>query len=560
MGEHGDPNDPLQPIRLVGVRNGVFSGQVVVSSDKAIKDLRVKAGGLNHADGKHEIPAANVQVRYPRLDGGYRYKVWFDGIETTAPKMIPVRRGTDGAVQPIFVTVKVPRDAKAGKYVGQLEVSTDELDAFKVPVHLSVADWTLPDPYKYRAYAGIYQSPETLSMHYKVPMWSEKHWQLIEQSFKILAYVGSDLVHVPIINRSQTGNDEGWIYWVKKQDGTYGYDFKVFDRYAGLIKKYLIEPDFIVLHVWRSPVYDGTPAMTKPHFVTQLDPKTGKLSPLAVPNYGTKESLAFWRPVMLGAKERLTKLGLAKSISLGVLIEGNLPPTLTEFHKIIPEAGWVRGCHPASIATGPTPMRGGSKLVLQEHAYPVHRVDPTKKIPAIWERNRVGARFYRTHAEVHELQDYRMLAERNMYFRSRGFGRVALDYWPVAQAGGGARPIYQRWPESTSAQRGVYTFRLGWPGAKGAESTLRLEAIREGLQETEAAIFVAEAQHKRAGKLGKALAERCRRIIVKRVNYCIERTHQPWPVIFFHVNHYGWQGLNAELFQAAAEVAAKLGG
>jgi len=560
VGDYGDPTDPLHPIRLVGARNGEFSGQIAVGWDQSIRNLKAAAGALQHADGAAVIPADRVQVRYHQLvHYSYAAQYWFDQLVATPPaeiKATPRNRGATGAV---FVTVRVPRGAKPGDYTGAVTVSFDGLEPVAVPVRLWVADWTLPDPHRYRAFAGIYQSPETLSVHYKVPLWSAEHWRLIERSFELLGRVGCDLVHVPVINRSQTGNDEGWVWWVKKADGTYDYDFSVFDRYVGLIRKHLVEPDFICVHVFRSPVYDATPAMTRPHFVTQRDAKTGRRSPLRVPDYGTPESLAFWKPVMVRIRDRLKAAGLAKSLCLGVLIENRLPPTLTEFHQIVPEAGWLKGCHAPSTARRPVPMRGGSAIVLQEHAYAVHRVDPRTEIPAIWEPSRVGARFYRGNAERRDLQDYRILCERNMYFRSRGFGRVALDYWPVKPGKGRARSLYQRWPESSSAQRGVYTFRLAWPGPRGAEPTLRLEAIREGLQETEAAICVAAAQHQHADKLGTELAERCRRIIRRRVRYCIERTHQPWGPIFSHVNHLGWQELNRELFQAAADVAGRLG-
>ena len=557
--DYGDPNEKLQPIRLAGARNGVFSGQVVVGSDRAFRGLKATAGALKHADGRHGIPASNVQVRYHKLvHYSYRAQFWFDQLLTDPPAECPFNRSADGAIQPIFVTVHVPRDAAPGDYTGELAVSCSSLGPVAVPIRLSVAAWTLPDPDRYRAYAGIYQSPETLSMYYKVPMWSEKHWQLIEQSFRVLGYVGSDFVHVPLVNRAQCGNDEGWVYWIRKADGTYDYDFTVFDRYAALIKKHLKQPDFICLHVFRSLVYDSTPALTNPHHVTQIDPKTGKRTPLRVPAYATKESLAFWKPVLLRIKERLAKLGLAKSICWGVMIEGGLPRQLTEFARIIPEAGWVKGAHAPTTATRPIPMRGGNQMVLNEHAYAVHRVDPTKAFPQIWQTRRVGARFYRGNAERRDLQDYRILCERNLYFKSRGFGRVALDYWPVGTGRGRGKSIYQRWPESSSAQRGVYTFRLGWPGPNGAEPTLRLEAIREGLQESEAAIYVAEAHAKHKAALGDGLAERCRRIIVRRVHYCIERTHQPWGPIFTHVNHFGWRRLNARLFAVAADVAARL--
>ena len=557
--DYGEPNEPLHPIRLVGARNGEFAGQIAVGWDKPIKGLRAVASELKHEKADAVIPAGSVLVRHLNLvHYSYSAQYWYDQVTTVPPKVIKVDPRSRGATGALLVTVRVPRNAAPGAYTGKVTVSFDGLDPLDVPLHISVADWTLPDPHQYRAYAGIYQSPETLALHYKVPMWSEKHWALIEQSFRLLGHVGNDFVHIPIINRSQAGNDEGWVYWVKQADGTYDYGLSVFDRYAALIKKYLKTPDFICLHVFRSPVYDATPAMTRPHHVTERDAKTGKLTPLRVPDYGTQESLAFWKPVLLKIKDRLAKLGLEKAICLGVLIENRLPPTLTEFHSILPAAGWVKGCHAPATATRPIPMRGGSVLVLQEHAYAVSRVDPLHKLPIIWAPDRVGARFYRGNAERRDLQDYRILCERNLYFESRGFGRVALDYWPAQAGRGRSKSIYQRWPESSSAQRGVYTFRLGWPGPQGAEPTLRLEAIREGLQESEAAIFIGEAQARHAAKLGLQLATACRDLLQRRIEFSIEHTHQPWGPIFTHVNHYGWRNLNAELFARAAEVEKAL--
>ncbi|MFO7898275.1 MAG: hypothetical protein R6V58_04355 [Planctomycetota bacterium] len=558
--DYGDPCEPIHPVRLVGVRNGVFSGQVAVGSDRPIKDLKATASELRQVDGDAVIPADRVAVRYPRLaDMGYRQDHWFDPIAADPPDVVQVRKRAGGATQPALITVAVPADAAPGVYRGRLEVHTDELEE-TVPIHLSVADWTLPEPHQYRAYAGIYQSPQTLSMKYDVPMWSDEHWARIERSFELLAYVGGDFVHMPIINRAQCGNDEGWVYWIEKPGGGYRYDFSVFDRYATLVKTYLVDPDFICLHVFRSRIYThlSVKAMKEPHHVTRLDPKTGEKTPLRVPEYGTTESREFWKPVMLEAKRHLAKLGLADAIALGVLIEGRLPPSLTEFQQILPGVGWVKGCHRPTTATEPIRMKGGSTVVLQEHAYDVHRVNPLEKIPEIW-RPRIGAWFARTNAERRDLQDFRILAERNLYFRGRGFGRLALDYWPVKAGRGRGHSIYQRWPESSSAQRGVYVLRLAWPGPNGAEPTLRLEALREGLQESEAAIFVTEALHRHADKLGEELAGRCRRIMVRRVQYCVDHKHNIWNLTFLHVNHQGWRALNRELFACAAEVARALG-
>ena len=58
------PGERIFPIRLVGARNGVFSGKAVLSSAGAIKNLKAAATELVQAGGKGRIPAAAVQVRW----------------------------------------------------------------------------------------------------------------------------------------------------------------------------------------------------------------------------------------------------------------------------------------------------------------------------------------------------------------------------------------------------------------------------------------------------------------------------------------------------------------
>jgi hypothetical protein len=92
------------------------------------------------------------------------------------------------------------------------------------------------------------------------------------------------------------------------------------------------------------------------------------------------------------------------------------------------------------------------------------------------------------------------------------------------------------------------------PGPDGAQATLRFEMLREGIQEAEALIFIADAADNQAARLGQELADRCRALIVERVNVC--RATQGMTEEFFA----GWQDRSARLYAAAAEVAAKLGG
>jgi hypothetical protein len=60
--------------------------------------------------------------------------------------------------------------------------------------------------------------------------------------------------------------------------------------------------------------------------------------------------------------------------------------------------------------------------------------------------------------------------------------------------------IYNHWPQSTCSQREPTVYRLTDPGPEGAVPNLRFEALREGLQESEALIVAAEASKKTGGK------------------------------------------------------------
>jgi len=561
--DHGDPNEKLRPIALIGARNGAFSGRVVVGSTEPIKGLKALASDLEAVGGGQTIPASRVQVRYPRLDGrGYQRPDWFDGILDSPPPRVPVHKA-GGAVQPVWVTVRVPREAAAGGYRGTLTLSAQGIKPVPVPIRLHVAHWSLPNPREFRTYVGIYQSPTSLALHYKVPEWSERHWQLMEKSFKLLAQVGNQIVNIPLSNRTQFGNDEGMVYWLKKPDGSLEHDLTVFDRYIRLAKKHLGVPDFVVLHLWHSGGWKTRQA-NQQNTVTVIDHKSGRRERMQVPTFGTEESKRFWKPVLDSIRERLAAQGMEEAMCLGILSDGTAAPAVFRaFDEIVPGgAKWMRGCHSATREGKPYPLRGGGTVVCHEFCYGMAMADPTKGLPPIWrQRQRPGVAFIR-HNFDHTLSllKYRTMAERSLYCGTRGIGRIGLDFWDlIRDKRGRASTIYNRWPHSSCAQREPNLFHLAAPGQEGAIATVRFEQFREGVQDAEAMIFVAEALGEHAERLGPELAARCRRLFIERMTYVRRRCPETYGRVYFRTYHYGWQDLAARLYDAAADVAGRLG-
>jgi len=583
---YADPLEHGRPIVICGARNGVYSGQAVISSDAPIRQARARASTLALGGKGGALNPAAVQVRYvlessvgaEQISSGGARAVVFNARAEEAPDEVPtvVRpmyrpypAGAGGSARPasaaavaalpVLVTVHVPRDAAPGDYQGNLILSAADLPETTVPVRLHVADWVVPSPWDFRTHVGLFQSPTTLAIRYNVPEWSEAHWNLMERSFQMLGEVGNDLVNIPISEQTQFGNDEGIVRFVKGADGVPVPDFTIFDRYIRLVRKHLGKPPFIALHVWHPGTWVGRKA-DEPNTVTVIDPKTGnRVESWQVPVFGTDASRRFWKPVLDAIRTRLAAEELESSMCLGILCDATAPvEVLAMFDEIAPGAGWTRGCHSVTFAREPYGLKGGGKCVYHEFCYGLSIADPRKLLPAIHDLPGPGTAWFRGEYD-YRLPPfiYRTMAERGLYCRTRGVGRMGLDFWDVALDRGDGRKrsycIFNRWPNSSVGGHGDPTLSgLADAGPEGARSSLRFELFREGLQEAEAVIALSSAMTENPERLGAALTARCRELLVERIDIC--RGTQGISEDFYA----GWQGRSGRLYATAAEVAARM--
>ena len=565
--DYPDPQDGTPPIVIPAVRNGQFSGALAVSGTEALKGLKLTVGDLVRKGGGGAIPASAVSVRYalkanlPETVERYGASKIFDPLmESPSAESKPDK--SQGAAMLAWLTVRVPKDAAAGEYQGKVSVALEGRGPVEVPLKVTVAGWTLPDPQAFRTVVNIYQSPSTLAEYYKVAEWSEEHWKLLDRSFVLLAPFGCDLVNLPVVDQTQFGNDDGMIYWLKQPDGSFAYDFTVFDRYLKLVKKHLGAPPFVSLQVWHGRGYEEPNATKQRNTVTVIDPATKAREHLQVPEFGTEEGKKFWTPVLLAIKERLAKEGLEGSLCLGILSDGNGPAAMHKmFAEILPGVRWTRGCHFQNYDTKPSPLPGGGKIVCQEFCYGTGVQDPAKEMPRIWDYpTRPGMDYHRGDRDWMHLVGWRTAAPMALLKRTRGIGRICLDYWtfPQKDASGRAKPyaaylFFNRWPHSSCVQRAPSVYSLAYPGPEGAVQTIRLQTLLEGVQDAEALICVTEAAYTQADKLGSELTGRCK-------TFFLETIHEGRQYVYSSLNRAGWRGRTVQLYALTAEVTEKLSG
>ena len=609
------PGERIFPLRLVGARNGTFSGKVVLSSSGAIKNLKAAgselvqahSAGPGQAGGQGRIPAAAVQVRWaeritPQVYAAAHWDplMWagFDRLHSEFPAEIPVatllgdRRHL--SVVPVWVTVRVPADAPAGEYEGTVTIDAEGSApvTFAVPVRLKVNGWTLPDPKNFVTHNDIYQSPDSVAEHYKVPLWSEKHFALIGKSLQVFQEVGNKLciVNLTVDSRS-LGNTESMVRWVKKsgagakvqgsvnasRDGAsapeprtlnpddYTYDFSIAERYMDTYEKTCGKPGILRLDAWQRARDPQMPFLC----VSVLDPATGKVEPMAQPPYGTPENEAFWRPVFTGLRQRLEKRGWLDVAAVGWINYQHGPdqvnPKIVDVYKQLwPDGKWMQTTHQNPRAYGSMPV------VYSEYVWgcgALYNPDAGGQYPRAWKSGaariemgfpRFGVGFIFAIIDGSPFAAYRYVTEAAQQGGLRGIGFVGGDFWPVRKLKPGDphdfryRPISYEFNGIGMSDSLICCFS---PGPDGAAFNGRMEMFREGVQACEAIIFLQRALEDK--KVDVARAQKINDLLDERARYyCRARGNgDNWLML----ECSNWQARDDRLFALCAEVATLSG-
>jgi hypothetical protein len=575
--DYNDPTEPLLPLFFASARNGVAQGLVAVGSDAGIKGLKVTPGELRLTGGNARLPVSCMEVSYFLARGGN------ETLTPTIPADIaPLKNG--GTVVGVWLTLHVPRATKPGAYVGVLSVAAEGAPPMEIPITARVHDWVMPDAKEFRSHVGLVQSPDSVAMHYKTPMWSDRHWTLMEKSFQLLGEVGNDYIWVPVMRHSHFGNKHGMVRFVKRPAGpdmlttngdvritaeTHAPDFGIAERYVDLAIKHQGKPDVVCVYGWEAFTekdgFEGHPNKGIP--VTILDPATGKEEEAWAPKWGTPEAVAFWKPVFDGVREILKKHGVEKTMMFGTKTDAGprVPQPMQTVAAAAPEVKWITRGHPAY---------SGPNIGYCCHVWGApHIPDPSRERRYGWKNPELIGAFPRAgNNTVAPLRNGTALAAYYVSLEGyhaaghRGFGSMGADFWEVL-----GKDSKQRNPYSKAANLigSYYESHYGQvymgnsspailaPGPDGAWPTLRLEMVRAAAQLAEARVYLEEVltDAKRKALLGDDLAARTQALLDERTRAMIGACYQSGFAWFVGS---GWQERDDRLYALCAEVAGKL--
>ena len=222
------------------------SAQAVLWSARPLSKLKAEASDLKSSHDR--IPASCIQASFVKYvmadvlkDGfgqcGYRPKGQFDSlyvadiIAADTLKTLP-----DSMAQPLWVKVAVPSDAAPGTYSGTLKIKAKGTRALTLPIRLEVIGRILPEPSEWAFHLDLWQNPYAVARYYGVEPWSDDHFRHMEPVMKMLADAGQKVATATIMDKPWNGQTEdafgSMVKKIKNSDGSWSYDFSIFDRWA----------------------------------------------------------------------------------------------------------------------------------------------------------------------------------------------------------------------------------------------------------------------------------------------------------------------------------------
>lgn len=225
--------------RISGWRGERVSAQILVWTKSDLKGVECRARRLK-AKGA-SLPASAVSARFVRytLADEQTFRFEKSGNSYLAPDMLDTLPRFDIAgytTRPVWLTIDIPQDAKAGIYRGEIVVRGSDARRVIMPYELEVFDHTLAPASEWAYHLDLWQHPSAVARAYDVELWSDEHFMAMKPLMQMLADAGQKVI-TATLNKDPWNHQcydgyEAMIRWIKHTDGSWSYDYRVFDRWV----------------------------------------------------------------------------------------------------------------------------------------------------------------------------------------------------------------------------------------------------------------------------------------------------------------------------------------
>ncbi len=138
----------------------------------------------------------------------------------------------------IWITCPIPRDIPAGTYQGTLTVRCDENVVARLKLSVKALERILPAPADWSYHLDLWINPFTCAEYAGVPYWSDAHFALLKPLAERIARAGQKCITATMMHRpwgtggGTAGNFDSMIAWIRHPDGSWSWQYDIFDRYV----------------------------------------------------------------------------------------------------------------------------------------------------------------------------------------------------------------------------------------------------------------------------------------------------------------------------------------
>ena len=235
-------------INLTAWKGERVSAQLVVWTPEALDNLSFIVSDLT--SGKETISKDNIRtgfVRYVMTDelnkdgkGGCGYRKSSDYDSTLVADPIDHIASTltvpANATQGGWISVRVPQQVKAGKYTGTVTVKDGDKVLSELKLAVNVKNRTLPASTEWAFHLDLWQNPYAEARYYNVEPFSKEHFDRMRPDMQNYVDAGGKVITASIMHKPWNGQTydpfESMVTWLKKADGTWYFDYTVFDKWV----------------------------------------------------------------------------------------------------------------------------------------------------------------------------------------------------------------------------------------------------------------------------------------------------------------------------------------
>lgn len=498
------PRDSAQEAFIEAARGEYESAQIVATGDEE-GALLVSASPLSGPPGRRP----SVQIRF----AGYVPVSRGTGhtpdhlLVARPPAEIPDPLLEDtsimlkpGRAQSVWVTVRVPEDCQPGEYRGSIVLTAPDSEV-EVPLRVRVREVAVPA--ERSLYITNWFSVENIASAAGVQPWSEGHWKLLEAWARLMADYRQNVVITPLMSLIVAHEDA---------DGRLSFDFSRLDRWIRVFDEAgalgLIEGGHLGgRSEWEAPDFDAARPVT-----VLPDGSLKRWEPVKVTSAAQREFLSQFLPAL---RDHLRQIGWLDRY-VQHLVDEPITVNAESYNRL---AAMVREFAPEFRIIDATMCRevAGSVDIW---------VPQPQEIAAHWdffqERKSKGEQvwFYTclspTSGYMNRMVDYHLLPVRLLHWQNfrydlPGYLHWGLNHWREDPF----RNLELLLSGETYLPPG--DTHIVYPGKYGPLSSIRLEAMRDGIEDYELLRLLALKDRKAAERI-------CASVVRSMTDYTLDPT------------------------------------